>query len=434
MFIGIAIFQIVYIGYHYLLFKRKEFFAYLAFTILISFFAVNESIIGMNRQVSERSPEENRALLLHVSVLILSGTFYLRFTRYLMDAVRFHPTFNKVGIWSERFFLICLFIAVPGILLSSTPEIFKNFYAALYLIILPAQLYMLYIMIRHRTVYTGLVIVGTILLMLSLRFTITKAIFGVQLPDELLGIGILTLGIALNFLFVNLSLIFRSKEIQNEKLILEIEKRDELNRQRLTISNDLHDDAGASLSSLYLYSSMAEAAVGNDTKAAQQHLARISSGLREVMENMNDIVWAVSRDDENNKLFSSRIKDFAYEFSDATGISIQYEIDPELEQQIKAIAVRRNLMLITKEALNNAMKHSRAHRISVALHREGDFLRLSITDDGIGFDPSQAHAGHGLNTLKTRTESVGGKLTIEAPVDGKGTTIMCLIPIARISD
>ncbi len=434
MFIGIAIFQIVYIGYHYLLFKRKEFFAYLAFTILISFFAVNESIIGINRQVSERSPEETRAMLLHVSVLILAGTFYLRFTRYLMDAIRSHPTFNKVGIWSERFFLICLFIAVPGILLSSTPEIFINFYSALYMIVLPAQLYMLFIMIRHRTTYTGLVTVGSITLMLSLRFTITKAIFGVQLNDEQLGVGILSLGIALNFLFVNLSLIFRSKEIQNEKLNLEIEKRDELNRQRMTISNDLHDDAGASLSSLYLYSNMAEVAVGNDTKAAQQHLARISSGLRQVMENMNDIVWAVSRDDGNDKLFSSRIKDFAYELSDATGISMHYEIDLEVEQRIKAIPVRRNLMLVAKEALNNAMKHSGASRISVVLQREEEFLRFSVSDDGIGFDPNQAHRGHGLITLKTRAESVGGKLKIETQTGGKGTTITFFIPLARISD
>lgn len=415
-----------------MLFRRREFLAYLGFTLLITSYILIE---GFGEFISSSTETEQlRKRLLHVSILLLGGVFYLQFVRYLIDAANNHFQLNRISIWTERIILLSVLISVPVIQSANNTRLALPVYALVYMIILPAQLYILYTMIRHFTVYTGLVIAGTILLMVSMRYTFLSWIFFGVFPEKSISQGIVMAGVSLNFLFMNLSLIFRSKEIQNEKIQLEIQKRDELNRQRMNISNDLHDDAGASLSSLYLYSTMAESAVGKDTQAAQKHLSRISKGLREVMENMNDIVWAVSRDDRNEKLFSSRIKDFAYELSDATGIDIHYHIDPELERLIKDVQVRRNLLLITKEALNNAMKHSGARQVTVSLHRNDDHLQLSVADDGCGFDPELSKSGHGLSTLKNRAESIGGKLSIDSSLQGKGTTITCTIPLARISD
>lgn len=409
-----------------------EFLAYLGFTLFITSYILVEGFGDFISDNAAKPQLQNR--LLHLSILLLAGVFYLQFVRHLLDAAGHHPKLYKISIWTERIILISVLFALPIIQLSGNLRPVLHYYGGLYMIIFPAQLYILYVMIRHFTVYTGLVIAGTIVLMISMRYTFFSWIFFGVIPEKSISQGIVMAGVSLNFLFMNLSLIFRSKEIQKEKLQLEIQKRDELNRQRLNISNDLHDDAGASLSSLYLYSTMAESAVGRDTQAAQTHLSRISKGLREVMENMNDIVWAVSRDEGNEKLFSSRIKDFAYELSDATGIAIHYRIDSELERLIKAIPVRRNLLLITKEALNNAIKHSGARQITVSLQRTDDQLHLVVVDDGCGFDPELARKGHGLNTLSGRAETVGGELIIDSMPNGKGTTVSCIIPLARISD
>jgi signal transduction histidine kinase len=93
------------------------------------------------------------------------------------------------------------------------------------------------------------------------------------------------------------------------------------------------------------------------------------------------------------------------------------------------------LYRIAQEALHNAVKHSGATAVRVELATEGSALRLTIDDDGVGFDPRamRANGSLGLVSMSERARFVHGQLSIESHVH-KGTRIEARVPVARVHD
>ncbi|HEU4947298.1 MAG TPA: GAF domain-containing sensor histidine kinase [Kribbella sp.] len=85
------------------------------------------------------------------------------------------------------------------------------------------------------------------------------------------------------------------------------------------------------------------------------------------------------------------------------------------------------------EALQNAAKHASAQAIRVNLQGTSGVLRVTVEDDGAGFDPSTAQAGAGLRNMRDRVESVGGTLSIEA-TPARGTLVEARLPAAPVSN
>jgi signal transduction histidine kinase len=84
------------------------------------------------------------------------------------------------------------------------------------------------------------------------------------------------------------------------------------------------------------------------------------------------------------------------------------------------------------EALQNAVKHSRASHIDLELRREGGFLIASVQDDGIGFAGNFSPEGGGVANMRDRLEAVGGALAIESS-PGTGSTVLARIPVSQNS-
>lgn len=85
--------------------------------------------------------------------------------------------------------------------------------------------------------------------------------------------------------------------------------------------------------------------------------------------------------------------------------------------------VARQMMSITREAVSNSLRHSRAATVSVSLQENRTGLRLAIEDDGVGFDPENRHSrGHGLRNMAARTQEIGGTLQVISQ-PGQGTHI-----------
>ena len=134
---------------------------------------------------------------------------------------------------------------------------------------------------------------------------------------------------------------------------LEVQRQSELNQQREMISADLHDDLGASLSSIHLNVSMVQKTLHNDIVNADSALKKVVRDLKLVIENMGDIIWAINSDKKAHKSISGQLKDFYFDLMDAHGIECNYHIDHGVEAQITNIIARKNLLLIAKEAINN---------------------------------------------------------------------------------
>ena len=90
--------------------------------------------------------------------------------------------------------------------------------------------------------------------------------------------------------------------------------------------------------------------------------------------------------------------------------------------------VRRDLLLIFKEAVNNAARHARCSAVTVDLRVEQSRVMLTISDDGVGFDTSAASDGQGLDSMRRRAGRLKATLDITSAAPG-GTTLMLSFPI-----
>lgn len=202
---------------------------------------------------------------------------------------------------------------------------------------------------------------------------------------------------------------------------------------RTQISRDLHDDIGASLSSIHIYSTIAEEEIQHDPEKAKTFLQQINVNSRQVMEDISDIVWANRLQHEHHASLDARIKNYGYDLLSQKNMACTYRIDPEAEQRVTNPETRRNILMIIKEALNNMAKYSEASHAEIELFLKGNDLWLRISDNGCGFNPEQRNGGNGLEHMRKRAEDLGGSLTITSQ-PGKGTMILCQIPVTRISD
>ena len=202
---------------------------------------------------------------------------------------------------------------------------------------------------------------------------------------------------------------------------------------RNNISKDLHDDIGATLSSIQIFGSVAEKTMEKEPGKALSALKSIKDNSKDLVNKMSDMIWAIDSNVDPDKTFSYRIKNFFYDLTSVTDVQCTYDIDPQIEASLTHPDVKKNLLFITKEAINNAMKYSTATSLKISFAKHGNKLILEIKDNGKGFDIEKVKKGNGLNNIISRAEQLGGKATVLSNEE-QGTTISCTFPLTIISD
>jgi len=205
-----------------------------------------------------------------------------------------------------------------------------------------------------------------------------------------------------------------------------------LERQRTRLAMDLHDDVGSSLSQIALQSELALARLERGHGVPPGTLERISGQAREVVDAMGDVVWSVdpSRDDLADLV--RRMRAFALDAVGTADVRLTLQLPPPEASMPLNANLRRQLYLVFKEALSNALRHAHATGIEVALSREGDRLRLRVEDDGVGAGAESSEmGGHGLGSMRQRAAQCGGTLRIEQPPGG-GTRVTLEAPLQEV--
>jgi signal transduction histidine kinase/ligand-binding sensor domain-containing protein len=208
-----------------------------------------------------------------------------------------------------------------------------------------------------------------------------------------------------------------------------------LERVRTRIATDLHDDIGASLSHIAILSEVVKRQIGNSHPGAAQTLADIATMGRELVDAMSDIVWAIDPRRDNLGNLIARVRRFASDSLDASGIAWTFETSPELEKIKLALEQRRHLYLIFKEAINNIIRHSDCTSAQFSLRVTDNRLTAEIRDNGRGFAAPDAqapvepeHQGHGLYSMQARAAELGGQLQIDS-APGHGTRLRLSVPL-----
>ncbi len=199
----------------------------------------------------------------------------------------------------------------------------------------------------------------------------------------------------------------------------------ELLRMRDRIALDLHDEVGSDLSSIVLFSTVVGRTSAGLSEESSSMLARIAQNSQRAMERMNDIVWSVNPGNDAVGSLFDRMRAYAEPLCEAAGIEPVWDVPRDLLLRKLRMDDRKNLYLIFKEALNNAVKHAQATRVVTHLKEVDGALELVIEDNGIGL-PREERAmtlgGNGLKSMRKRATELGGELELRPA--GQGTRLV----------
>jgi signal transduction histidine kinase len=200
----------------------------------------------------------------------------------------------------------------------------------------------------------------------------------------------------------------------------------QMEQLRSRLSRDLHDDIGSTLSSINILSTVArrKAEAGDDVGAVAS-LSGISERTQRLMRNMSDIVWSVDPERDTLEELLARMREFGAAVLEPKGIELRFEACGDLEGSLPP-ALKSNLYLIYKEAVNNVAKHAQATEVSVSFSHANNRLHMTITDNGkaMEVDPGAGSAGggNGLRNMRMRALEMKADLRIEGP-SPQGTRI-----------
>ncbi len=222
------------------------------------------------------------------------------------------------------------------------------------------------------------------------------------------------------------------------KLQLAMERQKEVQDMRNRIARDIHDEIGSGLTKISVMSSKLNSQIENQNDT-QQLSEKIQKTSRDVIESLGEIVWTVNPKNDSIGNLLSYIRQYAGKYFDSTAIKHQVEITwtNEEQKQIElSPEIKRNMLMIVKEALNNVVKHSGASECKISVRVDERFVHLKVKDNGMGLHTSpqpspkeRGHEGNGLKNMQKRAEEVKGTFVI-ASDEITGTNISVSIPFS----
>jgi signal transduction histidine kinase len=236
--------------------------------------------------------------------------------------------------------------------------------------------------------------------------------------------------------------------------VVRLDRLLEIEKIRARIATDLHDDIGAGLTHIGLLSQVALHKKGMQqfyttdkektpqmngldlqTAAAAIHelggsVERMGGVARELSAAMSDVVWSINPQHDSGEALQRRLSVFAHEICRAKNIALNFAVSDQMAGIKLHPELRRNLLLIAKEALHNAVKYSGSPNVSVNIDLNDKNIIVEIADCGKGFEISNSSTGNGLNNMRSRAEKLGGACEIvSAP--GQGTRVAATVPYKK---
>ena len=420
---GVLLMMILFMAVNYILSSRKEFI----YNSLYS--ACMFLLIFLNSYYSRTfSPYYNFFLSYFDFLLLVAGTlFYISFTRSFLNTKIHYGQLEKILKYGEWFILLLLVVYT-----------FLNFFTSRYVmqfllenimkfLILGIGVYFIVLALKQRNRLLNYLAAGNAALVIF--SSISLGLIWMDVKSS----GLFTsslfyyyIGIALELMFFLFGLTYKNRQeiIERikveESMKLDVEKREHESQiavikaqqeERNRISADMHDDLGAGMTTIRLYSELAK------NKLSEQSIPeidKISSSANELLNKMNAIIWSMSSSNDSLGNMTAYIRSYALEYFESTGVNCRINI-PDNLPNIEVIGeIRRNVFLVVKEALNNVLKHAKATEVNISLVRVPDGLTLYIQDNGVGIDLDNLRQfGNGLKNMRKRMEDVKIEFSIK---------------------
>jgi signal transduction histidine kinase len=215
------------------------------------------------------------------------------------------------------------------------------------------------------------------------------------------------------------------------RAMFQLEQQRALERERLRIARDIHDDLGARVTEISLLSGMAENNIAF-SEEARAEFYQVSLMSRDLVAALYETVWAVNPENDNLEAVGNYLRQRINNQCTQAQLRCRLHISP-LPRDIEISSrIRHNISMAAREAMHNVIKHAKASQVTVRIAFAEMLLAVSIQDDGCGFDMTTRPAGYGLVNMRQRLEDIGGSCVIESSPK-TGTTVQFQL-LVRSSD
>jgi len=205
-----------------------------------------------------------------------------------------------------------------------------------------------------------------------------------------------------------------------EKQRTELEKRQAVEKERNRISRDMHDDLGSGLTMIAILSEVAKKQLSVPEKA-KELLEKIAVSSRDLVDNLQDIIWVLNPKNDTLESLSSYIREYGLKYFEPISVQLEFNYPEQFSNTHLSEEQRRNMYLTVKESFNNIAKYAWCNKVTVTICETAEEIRLSIKDDGKGFDVNNVRFfANGLKNMQNRIEQVGGNYSITSE-PGNGT-------------
>ncbi|MEO8147377.1 MAG: two-component regulator propeller domain-containing protein [Bacteroidia bacterium] len=217
-------------------------------------------------------------------------------------------------------------------------------------------------------------------------------------------------------------IIYIVRYLSHQKLKEQLREQEKLlaiERERNRISEDLHDDLGAGLSSIAMMTGVMKDLVTDD--ASKETAEDVSSEATELVGRMREIIWSMNSKNDTIENLISYLHEYSDKYLKRNKIECDFKLQGNVPDKNISGDKRESVFLVTKETLHNIVKYAQSPLVNLNVTIDEKKLTVEVFDNGKGFDMNSiGRFGNGLTNMKQRLETVGGNYQIESAV-GNGT-------------
>ncbi len=219
-----------------------------------------------------------------------------------------------------------------------------------------------------------------------------------------------------------LQYIVNSRKQRRLRLLAKL-RSEEQAKIRLRTAEDFHDEIGNKLTRINVLTSVLKNKI-KLTPDTERILGQIEDNTAQLYGGTRDILWSLKPANDNLYEILHRIRDVGTDLFQDTDVDFTFTgTDDKWRNYRLPMDMSRNLIMIFKEALNNALKYSEAKKVWLDVHfKSKGVLQMVLKDDGKGFDMHTVKKGNGINNMNVRAGRLNGKIYVDSRKD-KGTII-----------
>ncbi len=424
LFQGVLTFQVLIFAILFFITRRKELLYYSLFLLLAaSYFFINApfTFFGIPEETVWNSVWYE---YVNTPLIIIENLFYLLFLQSFYADIT--PDKKVTGV--IKFTLKLIPILAVLFLILNIAEINNQFifYTVKLIAVIPAVV-IIFVIYKRRPPFAILVANGLLCSILGTCITVLMIILRNQGVHHLFTHGyplfFIRLGLLGEIIFYMTAMLHKWQFQEKQLVVEKLESQLAVEKLRARISGELHDDFGSTLSGVSMYGHMINDLLHSGKyEEVKQSVKIVQQSVDEMTHRLSDLVWSINPERDTLVKLLEKLEEFATDIAMTRNMQVVMNIPGNIQDLTLPVDTRRNIYLIFKEGINNAVKYSDASKLKLNVSSSEGVLSFYLSDNGKSFNTSEVKKGNGLNNMQKRASQIGAEFDVRAK-PGIGTTI-----------